>query len=780
MGDSCDDRCRSADEVALLRRRVAELERANERLSEQLLAGSRQRYEDLLDSVNDIIYAADREGNLLSVNQAVERILGFTPREVIGTHYSQWISREEFARLEVFRPDTVQGVRRTSQTVIRDKQGHEHYVEISAGSFLVNGRIEGTHGVIRDVTLRHQAEQRVRESEERLRSLFNATTESIILLDRHGTMLALNETAAQRLGKSVSELIGMNMAAIGESAFPASVVNHRQSHIRQMIDTRQPGRFEDVRAGRCFDTSMYPLCDEQGNVHQIAVFAKDITERKHAEEEIRKLQQQTELVLGVTRTCLSIIDANFHMRFVDPAWQRIHGDCRGKKCYEYFHGAGHPCSGCGIPRALATKQVVVHDGFLPREGNRPNQITTIPFREESGEWLVAEVCVDIAERKLLEQKLRESEQRYRTVVESAGEAISVVDERGVFLFLNHTAGRALGGHPAEFVGKTMWAVFPAEIADRQVNTIRRVIQTRAGVNVIVPSSIQGRLRWYNTTIEPLKDSAGHVTALVIARDIHDLRTAQEEVELYREKMIRAEHLASLGTLSAMLTHEMTQPLTVIRLSIQNAMKTLEDAAGLPTVLEDLDDGLAEISHVAAIVQRFRDFARRTSDETIDSVSLSAVARRIMRLLEEGARQRRIMLDVDHLEDLPPIRTYEKDLEQVFFALAQNAIQAADGARDHIFRIQGTRREDQVELQCLDDCGGIAPQILDHLFEPFLTTKPAGEGTGLGLCVVQRIVSQAGGHLRVDSRGGDGTTFFITLPIDTEDACFPDERRPEMR
>ena len=77
----------------------------------------------------------------------------------------------------------------------------------------------------------------------------------------------------------------------------------------------------------------------------------------------------------------------------------------------------------------------------------------------------------------------------------------------------------------------------------------------------------------------------------------------------------------------------------------------------------------------------------------------------------------------------------------------------------------------MQLQFVDDCGGIAPQVREHLFEPFVTTKPAGEGTGLGLCVVQRLVFQAGGHLLVDSRWGEGTTFVITLPGGDEMTIF---------
>jgi len=647
MGDGRTDRRLSADEVVGLRRHVADLERANERLSEQLRAGDRQRYQDLLDNMNDIIYTTDREGTLRSVNQAVKRIMGFDPQEVIGTHYSRWMPKGDFDRLEATRPDTLQGQRITNQAVLHDKAGNEHYVEISFGPLVVEGRIEGTQGIIRDITQQRKAEQALRESEERLRSLFNAVTESLLLLDRQGTVLTLNETAAQRFGKSPGELIGTQIADVGKDRFPTSAVEYRTRRISEVLRTKQPVRFEDERAGRCFFTSAYPVFDEKGDVRQIAVFGKDITERT-----------------------------------------------------------------------------------------------------------------------VLEQKLRESEQRYRTVVETAGETIAVVDAQGVFQFMNTTAGRRLGGQPADFVGKTMWELFPQDIADRQMGTIRKVMQTMTGVNTVVLSCVEGEFRWYNTTVEPLKDDTGKVTgALVVARDIHELRTAQQDLETYREKMIRAEHLASLGTLSAMLSHEMTQPLLVIRLSIQNAMKTLEGASCGPTVLEDLRDALAGAANAAALAARFRGFAGKMSEETTGEVLLLAVARRVLRLLEESARQARIALDVDLPDDLPPIQSYGKEIEQVFFILAQNAVQAADGLRDHCFCIRGARRAGAVELQFADDCGGIVPKVLDRLFEPFVTTKPPGEGTGLGLCVVQRLVFRVGGRLKVDSRWGEGTTFFLTLPIE---------------
>jgi PAS domain S-box-containing protein len=549
MADGGHDGPSSGDEVAGLRRRVAELERANERLSRQMHAAGGQGCQDFLENLGD-------------------------------------------------------------STPGRD------------------------------------AQQRMSESEEKLRALFNAVTESIMLTDVHGTLVTLNETAAQRLGHSVAELIGRRPTEVAPSLMSRELAERREAVIRKIFETGQAAHFEDERAGICFETSLYPVFDARGRVAGVAIFAKDISGRKR-----------------------------------------------------------------------------------------------------------------------LEQKLQESEERYRTVVESAGETIAVVDAQGVFQFLNTTAARRLGGRPADLVGKTMWDLFPREIADRQMGTIRKVLQTTTGVNTIVPTPVGGESRWYNTTIEPLKDSAGTATAaLVVARDIHELRTAQQELETYREKMIRAEHLASLGTLSAMVAHEMTQPLTVIRLSLQNAMTTLAGASPPSGVWDDLRDALTEISDMAATIQRFRDFAGRTADKPVEPVSLATVARKVLRTLEPSARASRVALEARELDDLPLVRACARDLEQVFFALAQNAIQAADGRRNHTFRIHGTRQGDSMELRFTDDCGGIAPEAQGRLFEPFFTTKPLGEGTGLGLCVVERLVSQADGHIQVDSQWGQGTTFTVTLPI----------------
>ncbi|MBU1006153.1 MAG: HAMP domain-containing protein, partial [Candidatus Omnitrophica bacterium] len=135
---------------------------------------------------------------------------------------------------------------------------------------------------------------------------------------------------------------------------------------------------------------------------------KEIANRRQVELDLRTLQRQLEYILGVTKTGIDIIDFDFNIKYIDPEWRKVYGDPAGKKCYEYFMGKSRVCPDCGIVKAFETKERVVTEEILAKEGNRPVQVTTIPFKDEKGNWLVAEVNVDITERKKAEQEIKKA------------------------------------------------------------------------------------------------------------------------------------------------------------------------------------------------------------------------------------------------------------------------------------------------------------------------------------------------------------------------------------
>jgi signal transduction histidine kinase len=272
-----------------------------------------------------------------------------------------------------------------------------------------------------------------------------------------------------------------------------------------------------------------------------------------------------------------------------------------------------------------------------------------------------------------------------------------------------------------------------------------------------PESDEGPfLQEERNLIDAIAERLGH-----ILERIH----AETELRDYREKMFRAEQLASLGTIGSALEHQLNQPLSVIRMSIQKTLRNLHKTGCPEIVKEILDDSLNQLSQASSVVKGFLALGHTSSKERISNINIYKAVKKTTAIFNKMAKNIKIRLIIDdNLKKMPTIKGIAGEIEQMFFILVQNAVQAAKPNKKQWFTISGSAKEEQVELEFSDNCGGIEQGNLDEIFEPFFTTKPADQGTGLGLAILQQIVTNHNGSVRVDSEFGQGTTFYITLPI----------------
>ncbi len=233
---------------------------------------------------------------------------------------------------------------------------------------------------------------------------------------------------------------------------------------------------------------------------------------------------------------------------------------------------------------------------------------------------------------------------------------------------------------------------------------------------------------------------------------------------YRDKMFRAEQLASLGTIGSTLAHQLNQPLTVIQMSTQKALRNLQCTDCPEIVKEMLNDSLNQIEQASSVVKGFLSLGRISSREKKVAVSLNDVVHKTAAIFSHMAKKTRTELIVDDsVKKLPTIQGVACEIEQMCFILVQNGMQAATPGKPQWFRISGQVAEAHIELSFSDSCGGIEPDKLDKIFEPFFTTKSPSHGTGLGLAILDQIMSDHNGTVRVESRFGLGTSFYVTLP-----------------
>ena len=292
---------KSYDELELrVEERTSELKENQARLEQ-----AEERSRLLLESAEEGIFGVAEDGLVNFINPAGLAMLGFETDEVIGQKIHPLIhhTRPDGSPYPIeecpMHHSLTQGtIGNRDDEVLWQKEGTAFPVEYTSVPILKNGSIAGTVVIFRDISERKQAEQALRESRATARGLLDATQESLLLLDKEGILIAVNHTAARRHQRTPKELVGTNHF----EHLPQDLREPRKAHFNIVLETGNPAEFEDVRDGMVLHHNYYPVQDKTGAIIGVAIFAQDITERKHMEEDLERnveeLEQFSKLAFG--------------------------------------------------------------------------------------------------------------------------------------------------------------------------------------------------------------------------------------------------------------------------------------------------------------------------------------------------------------------------------------------------------------------------------------------------------------------------------------------------
>jgi len=242
--------------------------------------------------------------------------------------------------------------------------------------------------------------------------------------------------------------------------------------------------------------------------------------------------------------------------------------------------------------------------------------------------------------------------------------------------------------------------------------------------------------------------------------IHAFNRMAEELETQQEALVQSRKIAAIGTFSAGIAHELNNPLNNIYLSAETLLEECGDKLD-PEDKELILDILNQADRAGEIVRNLLDFSRKDKP-SFEELSVHDVINKTVKLVKNQVMLTGIELKVDIPDDLPTIKGNLRNLQQVFLNLLLNAIQAMPNGGK--ICIEAYDYSDKfVRIDVTDTGHGIKPEDLEHIFEPFYTTKGVGRGTGLGLAVTYGLVKKHGGYIEVESEVGVGTTFSVYLP-----------------
>jgi two-component system, NtrC family, sensor kinase len=650
--------------------------------------------------------------------------------------------------------------------------------------------------------------------------ILNSISDPIFVKDRQHRLILVNNAECKLAGHTQDELLGKT----DYDFFPKEQVDVFWEKDECVFETGEENINEEQindTAGECrtIVTKKTLLTDARGNNFIVGII-NDITKRKQAEEEIRKLSR----AVKQSPSSVVITDLKGTIEYVNPKFTHVTG-------YSFEESIGRNPrilkSGEKSPEEYRDIWQTITSGkewrgeFHNRKKNGElywEYASISPIKNSDGviTHFVA-VKEDITERKQIEEKITESMQQQQAILNNIPDMAWLKDSESRFIAVNEPFKQACGKKHDELIGKTDFDLWPHELAATYISDDKEVILSRKRKIVEEPlRDATGAERWIETIKIPIFGKEGEVIGTTgIARDVTGRKLAEEAMKQVNEKLrnayaelqsaqsqvLQQEKMASIGQLAAGVAHEINNPMGfiisnlgslqkyIMRVSefvqiqaeaidllseqhpdtesILNNLQHLKQSLKLDFILEDTNNLIAEslqgADRVKCIVQDLKNFSR--IDETeLKEADINAGLESTINIVWNELKYK-TTLDKEY-GDIPLIQCNPGQLNQVFMNILINAAQAIEKQGE--IRVRSWYENGHVFISISDTGCGIPQDKVHRIFEPFFTTKEIGKGTGLGLSIAYDIIKKHHGELKVESTVGEGTTFIIKIPATGRD------------
>jgi PAS domain S-box-containing protein len=737
----------------------------------------------IVEGSQDAIIAHTPEGIVLTWNRGAETMLGYSPEEVIGQHVSMLVASERIESLAKVIGRALQGHAIPQyEDVCLGKDGRRVDVSVTASPIRDSqGRVTAVSAIIRDTSERKKAEQ----TTALLASIIESSHDAIMGEDLEGTIVSWNHGAERLFGYKSDEIIGKSAVSLAppgcrDGVRKSLAIIRTGSTVCPVETVRQSkdGRLVDV------SLSLSPIRNAAQQVVGASVIARDIGERKRGEEALRESEERFRIMADGCPAAMWVTGAKGEIQFINRAFLEATGTRPQQVEGDLWRSLIHPDDAAEyfgtLQRAL--------DGHTPFKAEAR-------FRGADGTWRWVESCAeprfspsgeflgtvglspDITERKQAEEAVRNSEEKFRQLAENV---------REVFWMMNAAATEVLYVSPAyeRISGRTC-----EELYRNPMSWLEAIVpEDREHAHLIFERQMQGSLepaeyhirtpdgveRWIRDRAFPIRDQAGKVIRVAgIAEDITEQKRYEEELVRARQAADAANQAKS--SFLANMSHEIRTPMNGIVGMLQLLSDTdlssrqqryAEVAQASGRTLLALIDDILDLSKIEArkvTLESLNFNLRRTIEEVMESLHLQASAKGIAFNWCLAAETPEVL------------RGDPQRLRQVLVNLVANAVKFTERGKVTLeARLESLEQGKATVRFAIVDTGiGIKPNRVTALFSPFVqadssTTRKYG-GTGLGLAISKQLVEMMGGRIGVESREGQGSTFWFTATFGTTNA-----------
>ena len=767
----------------LLQRELSERKKTQE-----ALAKSEKWFSTTLASIGDAVIATDMNGVVTFVNSVAQSLTGWSQAEAAGKSMDMVfdiVNKETRHPVEnpvkkVFREGKVVGL--ADHTLLLSKGGKEFDIEDSAAPILTDsGEGFGVVLVFRDITEKKRAEEETRRQKELLQLILGSIADGVVVADSNGKFLLFNAAAEQVLGIGATETAPDNWSDKYGTYMPDGVTpypSHQLPLVRAMrgesVDAVEIFiRNKHVPAGRLISITGRALRGADGALQGGVVVFHDITERKRADEALRRSEERYHLLFDSNPHPVWVYDLQtLAILDVNHSAVRNYGYAREEFLSLTIKDIRPPEDVPALLQSAANSLSDTESAGVWRHRKKDGslidvEVTSHPliYGDKNARLVVA---TDITTRKKAEEALRQSEERFRLLVSEVTDyAILMLDPEGRIASWNAGAARIKGYRSEEIIGQHFSLFYTREDVEsgKPAHSLKVAEEQGRFEDESWRVRKDGSRFWASVVITALHDQTGRLRGFgKVTRDITERKRTEELMLRAKEEAERASKFKDqfLSTMS----HELRTPLNAV-LGFSDLLADERYGPLNDRQRRYIDHIHTGGKHLLKLITDILDLSKIEAGRmelAREDVAVASAYVEVLSALQPLADKKSQAL-LQQVEPNLYVRADTTRFKQILMNLIGNAIKfTPEGGR---IELVARQVGGQVRLEVRDNGPGIAPEEQQRIFEAFFRLAQTGnatEGTGLGLAITARLVELHGSKLEIESKPGEGTCFHFSLPL----------------
>jgi len=623
-----------------------------------------------------------------------------------------------------------------------------------------------------DITKSKEAQTQLIKSEKKYRTLVELMREGIWVVDEAAKTTFVNPYMASMIEYAQQDIIGKPVYEFlsDESRQTFFLAAERR---KQGVSEVYHLEFIKKSGGKIYTVvNAVPMIDENKNFIGGIGCISDVTSQRAAELKLRESEKKYRDLVEMVQEGILLVNIEGVIIFANPHMAKLLGcsveELENASVFDFLDSQNAEFCQTGLERRQRGLTDNYRLEFISKTGRRIyTEVRATPILNDSRKYSASLACiVDVTAQRAAELKLRESEQKYRSLVEMVQEGIWTIDENAYTTFTNPHMAKMLGYTVEEMQGKHLYEFMDEDgvrICERNLERRKQGIEEQHSFEFITKD---GRRVYAELETVPLYDDQGKYTgAFACVMDATEKHVAERKLREQQVALAHVSRLTALGEMATALAHEINQPLTSVSGYVQGCIERIRQNRLSPDELNDILTKISsQVGRTGAVIQRILDFVKKTPPER-EVIEVRKLITEALGFFDPQLKMSRVQVSLAIEKNLKKVCVDRVQLQQVILNILSNAIDSLANVSSERNRIviSASQKEGSVLLSIRDFGKGMKRSLLTKVFKPFYSTK--SNGTGMGLAICHSIVEAHGGRMFIDRNFREGVSVNIVLPVE---------------